>query len=110
MVFGLGKMFRKGVNWLGQKLGKVESFIPHARRFGKLVDGLGIGGGAVGRLIGQGEEMFKKGKKAFEQVQDFSEAAPEEQLKRATGAFEKYGKRFISGQSMFPGLRAMLSR
>ena len=57
-----------------------------------------------------GVMLFKKGKESFKQVQDFAEAAPEDQLKRASGAFEKYGRRFMSGQSMFPGLRGMLGR
>jgi hypothetical protein len=83
-----GNMFRRGIHFLGDTLGKALSFAPGIKMGAKALDTLGVGGGRLGGMVDRG---FGIAEKAQRSLREFGEMTPGQQAKRLGGLAGKFG-------------------
>lgn len=80
-----GDLFRRGVRFLGDALGKVNKFAPAISQVGQLADTLGIGGGRIGGLVQKGLRYAETGRRKIKEFEEKSPAQQAETLGRGLG-------------------------
>lgn len=74
-----GNMFRRGVHFLTDSLGKALSLAPGIKTGAKALDQLGVGGGRLGGFV---DRAVGLGQKAHDSLSQFGEMTPDQQAKR----------------------------
>lgn len=100
-----GNMFRRGVHFLTDTLGKALSLAPGIRTGAKALDQLGVGGGRIGGFVDRGLNLAGKAERS---LREFGEMTPEKQSKRL-GELAGRGLSSLFGQagSRLGGAEAM---
>lgn len=83
-----GNIFRRGVHFLGDTLGKALSFAPGIRTGAKALDQLGVGGGRLGGFV---DRAIGMGERAQRSLREFGEMTPAQQSKRLGSLAGKFG-------------------
>lgn len=89
-----GNLFRRGIRFLGDTLGKVNKFAPVISQAGKLADSLGVGGGRLGGLIQKGLGFAEMGRK---RLKEFEEKSPSQQAQTIGRGLGDLATRFLPG-------------
>lgn len=89
-----GNLFRRGIRFLGDTLGKVNKFAPAISQAGRLADSLGVGGGRLGGLIGKGLQFAEMGRRRLKEFEDKTPSQQAQTLGRGLGDLTS---RFLPG-------------